>query len=132
MRRKLTILLATLIAALAGLVPVGYAIYLAYNTTIENAEDNLRAIAEGIATDTSSLLNDVDQGLIALSSLGNRCTAEDVTAMNTMAFDIPEISDIGLIRSDRKLFCSSWGVVSPAVKPQLPPPAAGFRFLPSR
>ena len=44
MRRKLTILLATLIAALAGLVPVGYAIYLAYNTTIENAEDNLRAI----------------------------------------------------------------------------------------
>jgi len=129
MRRKLTILLATLTAALAGLVPVGYAIYLAYNTTIENAEDNLRAIARGIATDTSVLLNDIDQGLIALSSLGNRCTPEDVTAMNTMAFDIPGISDIGLIRPDRKLFCTSWGAVSPPVTPQLPPPAAGFRLL---
>ena len=47
--------------------------YLAYNTTIEKAEDNLRAIAQGIATDTSSLLTDIDQGLIALSSLGDRC-----------------------------------------------------------
>jgi len=129
MRRKLTILLATLIAALAGLVPVGYAIYLAYNTTIEKAEDTLRAIAQGIATDTSSLLTDIDQGLIALSSLGNRCTPEDVTAMNTMAYDIPGISDIGLIRSDRKLFCSSWGAVRPAVTPELPPPAGGFRLL---
>ncbi|MCK5383500.1 MAG: hypothetical protein KAJ65_07030, partial [Gammaproteobacteria bacterium] len=80
MRRKLTILLAILVAALAGLLPVSYAIYLAYNTTIENAEDNLRAIAQGIATDTSDLLTDIDQGLIALSSLGNQCTPEDVTA----------------------------------------------------
>jgi sensor c-di-GMP phosphodiesterase-like protein len=129
MRRKLTILLATLIAVLAGLVPVSYAIYLAYNTTTKNAEENLRAIAEGIATDTSDLLNDVDQGLIALSSLGTRCTAEDVKAMNTMAFDIPGISDIGLIRPDRKLFCASWGAISPPVTPQLPPAAAGFRLL---
>ena len=129
MRRKFTILLATLIAALAGLVPVSYAIYLAYNTTIENAEDNLRSIAEGIATDTSNLLNDVDQGLIALSSMGDRCTAEDVKAMNTMAFDIHGLSDIGIFRPDRKLFCSSWGAVSPPVTPQLPPPAAGFQLL---
>lgn len=129
MRRKLTILLATLIAALAGLVPVGYAIYLAYDTTLKNAEDNLRAIAQGIADDTSELLTNVDQGLIALSGLGNRCTQEDVTAMNTMAFDVPGISDIGLIRPDRKLFCSSWGAVTPPVTPQLPPPAGGFRLL---
>jgi sensor c-di-GMP phosphodiesterase-like protein len=129
MRRKLTILVATLIAALAGLVPVSYAIYLAYNTTIEKAEDNLRAIAQSIAMDTSSLLTDIDQGLIALSRLGDRCTQEDVTAMNTMAYDIPGISDIGLIRPDRKLFCSSWGAVRPPVTPELPPPAAGFRLL---
>jgi hypothetical protein len=38
MRRKLSILLATLVAAFAGLAPVGYAIYLAYNTTIEKAD----------------------------------------------------------------------------------------------
>jgi len=129
MRRKFSILLATLVAAFAGLAPVGYAIYLAYNTTIKNAEENLRAIAQGIAADTSALLTDIDQGLIALSGLGSRCTPEDVTAMNTMAYDIPGISDIGVIRSDRKLVCTSWGPVNPPIAPELPPPAGGFRLL---
>jgi sensor c-di-GMP phosphodiesterase-like protein len=129
MRRKFSILLATLVAAFAGLAPVGYAIYLAYNTTIENAGENLRAIAQGIAVDTSALLTDIDQGLIALSSLGSRCTPDDVMAMNTMAYDIPGISDIGVIRPDRKLVCTSWGPVDPPITPELPPPAGGFRLL---
>ena len=129
MRRKLSILLATLVAAFAGLAPVGYAIFLAYNTTIEKAEGNLRAIAQGIAADTSILLTDIDQGLIALSDLGYQCTPDDVTAMNTMAYDIPGISDIGVIRPGRKLVCTSWGEVDPPIAPELPSPAGGFRLL---
>jgi sensor c-di-GMP phosphodiesterase-like protein len=129
MRRKLNILLATLVAFIAGLAPVSYAIYLAYNTTVKNAEESLRAIAQGIAADTSDLLTDIDQGLIALSGLGYRCSPEDVTAMNIMAYDIPGISDIGIMRPDRKLVCTSWGRIDPPIVPQLPPPAAGFRLL---
>jgi len=129
MSRRLTILLSLLVAVVAGLAPVGYAIYLAYNTTIENADDNLRSIAQGIADDTAALLTNIDRGLIALSALGYDCTPDDVSAMNTMAYDIPEISDIGLIRPDRRVVCTSWGPVNPPSLPELPPPAAGFRLL---
>lgn len=129
MRRKLTVLLTILVAFIAGLAPVGYAIYLAYNTTIKNAEENLRTIAHGIAAGTSELLTNIDQGLIALSGLDYQCTPDDVAAMNTMAYDIPGISDIGIMRPDRKLVCTSWGPVDPPVVPELPPPANGFRLL---
>jgi sensor c-di-GMP phosphodiesterase-like protein len=129
MSRGLTILVTLLVAAIAGLAPMGYAIYLAYKTTIENAEDDLRSIAHDIADDTAALLTNIDRGLIALSGLGYDCTPEDVSAMNTMAYDIPEISDIGLIRPDRKVVCTSWGPVNPPRKPELPPPGAGFRLL---
>jgi len=129
MRRKITIILSVLAAFIAGLAPVGFAIWTAYNTTIAQAEANLRSIAQGIAVDTANLLNDIDQGLIALAGLSYECTPEDINTMNTMAYDIPEISDIGLINSRRKLVCSSWGRVDPPVKPDLPPPEPGFRLL---
>ena len=99
MRRWIAISLSVLAAFIAGLAPVGFAIWTAYNTTIAQAEANLRSIAQGIAEDTSNLLTDIDQGLIALSGLSYDCTPEDVNTMNTMAYDIPEISDIGLINS---------------------------------
>ena len=129
LRRRLIVLLATVVAMVAGLAPVSYAIYLAYNTTVVNAEDNLRTIAQAIAADTSQLLNDINQGLIALSDLTNQCSADDVSAMNTMAYDIPGISEIGLISHGRKLVCTSWGPVKLPFKPELPPPQAGFRLL---
>ena len=128
-RRRLIVLLATVVAMIAGLAPVSYAIYLAYKTTVVNAEDNLRSIAQDIAADTSQLLNDINQGLIALSDLTYKCSAADVSAMNTMSYDIPGISEIGLISPDRKLVCTSWGPVNPAFKPELPPSQAGFRLL---
>jgi sensor c-di-GMP phosphodiesterase-like protein len=129
MRRKITIFLSVLAAFIAGLAPVGFAIWTAYNTTIAQAEANLRSIAQGIAVDTANLLNDIDQGLIALAGLSYDCTPADINTMNTMAFDIPEISDIGLINARRKLVCSSWGRVDPPVEPDLPPPEPGFRLL---
>ena len=128
-RRRLIVLLATVVAMIAGLAPVSYAIYLAYKTTVGNAEDNLRSIAQDIAADTSQLLIDINQGLIALSDLTYKCSAADVSAMNTMSYDIPGISEIGLISPDRKLVCTSWGPVDPAFKPELPPSQAGFRLL---
>jgi len=129
MRRWIAISLSVLAAFIAGLAPVGFAIWTAYNTTIAQAEANLRSIAQGIAEDTSNLLTDIDQGLIALSGLSYDCTPEDVNTMNTMAYDIPEISDIGLINSRRKLVCTSWGRVDPPVEPALPPPEPGFRLI---
>ena len=129
MRRKLTILLAVILAMLAGLGPIGYAIYAAYTTTISNAEANLQSIARGIANDTSEMLLQIDRGLIALSGLSYACGAKDISAMNNMAYDIPGISELGLIRPDRKLVCSSWGAVDPPVDPGLPPPVPGFRLL---
>ena len=129
MKRKLIIVLASLVALAAGLTPVGTAIWLAYKTTVGKAEANLHAIAQTIAADTSQILLDIDQGLIALADLSYECTTDDINAMNTMAYDIPEISEIGLIRPDRKLVCTSWGPVSPPIKPGLPKPAGGFRLL---
>jgi len=129
MRRRLIVMLATVVAMVAGLAPVGYAIYLAYKTTVVNAEDNLRTIAQDIAADTSQLLNDINQGLIALSDLTYQCSVDDVSAMNLMSYDIPGISEIGLINPDRKLVCTSWGPIKPPLKPELPPPQAGFRLL---
>jgi sensor c-di-GMP phosphodiesterase-like protein len=129
MRRKLTIFLAVVLALLAGLGPIGYAIYAAYTTTISNAEANLQSIAHGIADDTSDMLLQIDQGLIALSGLSYDCTASDISAMNNMAYDIPGISELGLIRPDRKLVCTSWGAVDPPVDPGLPPPVPGFRLV---
>ena len=128
MRRRLTILLAIVVAVVVGLVPVVYAIYLAYKTTVGNAEDNLRAIAQDIAADTSKLLNDINQGLAALSGLGYQCSANDISTMNTMAYDIPGISEIGLIRPDRKLVCTSWGRINPPLSPELPAPQPGFQL----
>ena len=129
MRRRLIVMLATVVAMVAGLAPVGYAIYLAYKTTVVNAEDNLRTIAQDIAADTSQLLNDINQGLIALSDLTYQCSVDDVSAMNLMSYDIPGISEIGLINPDRKLVCTSWGPIKPPLKPELPAPQAGFRLL---
>jgi sensor c-di-GMP phosphodiesterase-like protein len=129
MKRKLVIMLASVLAMLAGLAPVSIAIWLAYETTLTRAESSLHAIAQAIAADTSKTLQDVDEALIALSGLSYDCTPEDVAAMNTMAYDIPEISDIGLIRPDRKLVCTSWGAIDPPVEPELPPPAQGFRLV---
>ena len=129
LRRRLTILLATLVAIVAVLAPVGYALHLAYNTTVGKSEDNLHSIAQTIASDTSRLLNDINQGLVALSDLDYRCSYEDVRAMNTMAYDIPGISDIGLITADRKLVCTSWGAIKPPLKTELPAPQVGFRLL---
>ncbi|MCK5308671.1 MAG: CSS-motif domain-containing protein, partial [Zetaproteobacteria bacterium] len=129
MKRKLIILLAALAALAAGLAPVSIAIWFAYTTTVGDAEANLHSIAETIAADTSQLLDDVDQGLIALSDLSFDCTPEDVNAMNTMAYDIPEISDLGLMRPDGKLVCTSWGPVSPPVMPDIPEPSHGFNLL---
>ena len=129
LRRRLTILLATLVALVAVLAPVGYALHLAYNTTVGKSEDNLRSIAQTIATDTSRLLNDINQGLVALSDLDYRCSADDVRAMNTMAYDIPGISDIGLVTPKGKLVCTSWGAIKPPLKAELPPPQVGFRLL---
>jgi sensor c-di-GMP phosphodiesterase-like protein len=129
LRRRLTILLATLVAIVAVLAPVGYALQLAYKTTVGKSEDNLRTIAQTIAADTSRLLNDINQGLVALSDLDYRCTFDAVSAMNTMAYDIPGISDIGLITADRKLVCTSWGPIKPPLKTELPPPQVGFRLL---
>lgn len=120
--------MAVLLALVAGLVPVGYAIYAAYTNTIENAEIHLRSIAQGIADDTSGLLLQIDQGLVALSDLSFQCRPTDISAMNKMAYDIPGISELVLIRSDRKLVCASWGVVDPPVDPELPPPVPGFRL----
>lgn len=129
MKRKLIIFLASLVALAAGLAPVSTAIWLAYRTTVGKAEANLHAIAQTIAADTSQILLDIDQGLIALADLSYDCSPADVSAMNTMAYDIPEISEIGLIRPDRTLVCTSWGPVSPPVRPELPEPAGGFRLL---
>jgi len=129
MKRKLTILLSVLAAFVAGIAPVGFAIWTAYNTTIAQAEANLRSIAQSIAADTSNLLTDIDQGLVALSGLSYACTADDIQTMNIMAYDIPEISDIGLINPRRKLVCTSWGRVDPPVTPDLPPPEPGFRLI---
>ncbi len=129
LRRRLIVLLTTVVAIVAGLAPVSYAIYLAYKMTVGNAEDNLHMIAQEIAADTSQLLNDINQGLIALSDLDYKCTADDVSTMSTMSYDIPGISEIGLISPDRKLVCTSWGPINPPVKPELPPPQAGFRLL---
>ncbi|MDX1698245.1 MAG: EAL domain-containing protein, partial [Thiohalobacterales bacterium] len=101
----------------------------AYVTTIGNAESSLRLIAQEIADDTSALLLQIDQGLIALSGLSYACTESDIRAMNNMAYDIPGISELSLIRPDRKLVCTSWGKVDPPIDPELPPPAAGFRLV---
>ena len=128
-RRKLIIFFAALVVLVAGLAPVGLAIWLAYRTTVETAESKLRSISQTIAADTSKILQDVDQGLIALYGTSFDCTAQDVSAMNTMAYDIPEISDIGIMRPDRKLVCTSWGPVRPPVKPDIPPPETGFRLI---
>jgi sensor c-di-GMP phosphodiesterase-like protein len=129
MRRKLIIFFAALVAGVAGLAPVSFAIWLAYRTTAENAESRLRTIAQTMAADTSRILQDVDQALIALYGTSFDCTARDVRAMNTMAYDIPEISDIGIMRPDRKLVCTSWGPVRPPVEPDIPPPETGFRLV---
>ena len=129
MRRRLTILLAIVVAIVVGLAPVSFALYLAYKTTVGNAEDNLRAIAQNIAADTSSLLNDINQGLNVLLELGYQCTADDIRSMNTIAYDIPGISEVGLIRPDRMLVCTSWGKINPPLKPELPPPHPGFRLV---
>ncbi|MDH3899944.1 MAG: CSS-motif domain-containing protein, partial [Gammaproteobacteria bacterium] len=129
MNRKLVILLASMLAIVAGLAPVSIAIWLAYKTTLSNAESSLRNIAQVIAADTSKTLQDVDEALVALSGLSYDCTPDDVAAMNTMAYDIPEISDVGLMRPDRKMVCASWGVIDPPVEPDLPPPAQGFRLV---
>ncbi len=129
MRRKLTVFVAAILALIAGLAPVSYAIYAAYTNTIEKAETQLRTIAQGIAEDTSAMLLQIDQGLIALSGLSYACGSSDISAMNNMAYDIPGISELGLIRPDRKLVCTSWGVVDPPVDPELPPPVPGFRLI---
>ncbi|MBT8122509.1 MAG: EAL domain-containing protein [Gammaproteobacteria bacterium] len=128
MRRKITIITAVLLALIAGLAPVGYAIHAAYTTTIRNAENNLRTIARGIAEGTSSFLLQVDQGLVALSELSFECGPKQIGAMNKMAYDIPGISELLLIRPDRKVVCTSWGVVEPPRKPGLPPPRPGFQL----
>jgi sensor c-di-GMP phosphodiesterase-like protein len=128
-RRKLIIFFAAMVASVAGLAPVSFAIWLAYRTTVDNAEARLRSISQTMARDTSKILQDVDQALIALYGTSFDCTAQDVSAMNTMAYDIPEISDIGIMRPDRKLVCTSWGPVRPAVKPDIPPPETGFRLV---
>jgi len=129
MRRKQSIIIVAVLAVIAGLAPVSYAIYAAYTATISNAEDNLQSIARGIAASTSELLLQVDQGLIALADLSYRCSQSDISAMNKMAYDIPGISELGLIRPDRKLVCTSWGVVDPPVDPGLPAPSPGFRLI---
>jgi sensor c-di-GMP phosphodiesterase-like protein len=129
MKRKLLILFATLVAFTTGITPVVFAIWLAYETTVSRAEDNLRSISQTIASDTASILQDVDKGLIALSDTGYDCSPEDVSAMNTMTYDIPEISEMGIMRPDRKLVCTSWGPVDPPVAPDIPPPVNGFRLI---
>jgi sensor c-di-GMP phosphodiesterase-like protein len=129
LRRRLIILFAAVIALVAGLAPVSLAIWLAYRTTVETAESKLRSISQTMAADTSKILQDVDQGLIALYGTSFECSPQDVSAMNTMAYDIPEISDIGIMRPDRKLVCTSWGPVRPPVEPEIPPPEPGFRLI---
>ena len=129
MKRSLFIFLASLVALAAGLVPVSSAIWLAYRATVGNAESSLHGIAQTIASDTSKVLLAIDQGLIALSELSLECTPRDINAMNTMAYDIPEISEMGLIAPDRTLVCTSWGRVDPPVAPEIPDPAPGFRLL---
>jgi sensor c-di-GMP phosphodiesterase-like protein len=129
MKRSLFIFLASLVALAAGLVPVSSAIWLAYRATVGNAESSLHGIAQTIASDTSKVLLAIDQGLIALSDLSLECTPRDINAMNTMAYDIPEISEMGLIAPDRTLVCTSWGRVDPPVAPEIPDPAPGFRLL---
>jgi len=129
MKRAMIILLASLAALVAGLAPVSIAIWFAYTNTVGDAEDNLHSIAETIAADTSQLLDDIDQGLIALSDLSFRCTTDDISAMNTMAYDIPEISELGLMRPDGKLVCTSWGRINPPVDPEISEPSHGFSLL---
>jgi sensor c-di-GMP phosphodiesterase-like protein len=129
MKRKLLILFTLLLVLAAGLAPVSIAIWFAYQTTINRAEASLRNTAQTIAAATSDMLQDIDRGLIALSGLSFACTPEEVAAMNTMAYDIPEISDIGLLRPDRKLVCTSWGPVDPPFTPDLPPAEQGFRLV---
>ncbi|MGD2137045.1 MAG: EAL domain-containing protein [Gammaproteobacteria bacterium] len=129
MKRKVILLIALLVAISAGIAPVSIAIWLAYRATVENAEANLNAIAQGIADDTSKILRDVDRGLIALADVSFACTPADISVMNTMAYDIPEISEIGLLRPDRKLVCTSWGAIDPPVKPDIPPAPPGFSLI---
>lgn len=128
-RRSLTAVLAVSLAVLAGVAPLGLALHKARTMNIDDARDGLRAVAERIAASTSDLLTQIDQGLVALNDLSYRCTPDDIRALNNMAYDIPEISEIGLITPARKLVCSSWGVVEPAVNPGLPEPLAGFRLI---
>jgi len=129
MKRALIILFASLAALVAGLAPVSIAIWFAYTNTVGDAEGDLHSIAETIAADTSQLLDDIDQGLIALSDLSFKCTTDDVNAMNIMAYDIPEISELGLMRPDRKLVCTSWGRIKPPVSPEIPELSHGFSLL---
>ena len=129
MKRTLIILFASLAALVAGLVPVSVAIWFAYTTTVGEAEARLHSIAETISVDTSQLLGDIDQGLIALSDLSFDCSRENISAMNTMAYDIPAISELGLMRPDGKLVCTSWGPINPPVLPGIPEPSPGFKLL---
>jgi sensor c-di-GMP phosphodiesterase-like protein len=129
MKRKFIILLASLVAFATGITPVVLAIWLAYETTVNRAEDSLRSISQTIASETAAMLQEVDRGLIALSDIGYDCSPEDVSAMNTMTYDIPQISEMGIMRPDRKLVCTSWGPVVPPVAPDIPEPVNGFRLV---
>ena len=46
-----------------------------------------------------------------------------------MTYDIPQISEMGIMRPDRKLVCTSWGPVVPPVAPDIPEPVNGFRLV---
>ncbi len=128
MDRTGTIILAVFAALLVGLAPIGLVIWISYKQTVQSAELELRGIAESIALDTNEILGMVDQQLKKLEDLGYECDADTVQRLRRAAFDVPEISELGLVTASGRLACTSWGAVEPDTLVDVPPAQPGLRL----
>ena len=127
MNRSRIILISALLTAVAAIAPVALALVLAQADIRERAEQNLGAAAGFLAHDAAGLLRQVDEALTAIGELGSGCSESDLQQLRQLVFDIPEISETGIVTADGRLVCTSWGPVQPPEQLNRPPAQRALR-----
>ncbi len=119
-RRKI-IVAASVGTVAAVLVPLVLAAWLAYRFTFGEARDLVAQRANDLAANVSTVLNQVSSSLASADSLPLNCTPAVIQRLRELAFDLAEITEIGLMRPDGTLICSSWGPVDPPARFDIEP-----------
>lgn len=91
--------------------------------------ETLKVEAASVAHWLDDNFSRINLALINLQGYGKHCSEDDLFAIRSALFELPQITEIGYVDLHGQLSCTSWQEVSPPIQVAKAPRQFGLRFL---